>query len=509
MVSAMRLLAAALLVLAFGAQAEPQLSAELDAAEVALGDSATLTLRGRDLPGDLSAVDLSPLDAEFVVDTVGERTETGADLPIQTRVVRLYPRAVGSQELPALEMDGIELQLPPLRVVPPRQDGVAIDVHTGLSERRPWQRQQVVVYLEVRSPDAFYTLSAETPSVPGFDIIALPVRSRRETVDGIEYRTQRIGWALFPYTAGTHRLSLPLVRYGRGGRTRHQFAQPRIQLDVRKLPAWLPPTVPVGRVQVAATPPARRVLSTDHLHWWTVTVTGSGIAAANLPPVVRSVRSNARLQVLPADTERRDGAAADGLHGRAVHRVPVKALADGPLSLPALRLQYFDPASGRLVSRRFEPQRPWAFGWLWPSVAAAVLAVALVGALRRGLPRLRAARARRRARRHALRLVEQAIDGATLVAALRRLGSAEGWPGWLTLREWAQRWSERYRTGAQFPELIERLEGAVYAGAAIDVPAVRRGLAAELHQARRRRSPRRFHDVPHPEAFLLPTRPRG
>lgn len=372
--------------------------------------------------------------------------------------------------------------------VPASEAPETLHVRSAVSEHRPWQRQQVVVALEVASPEAFFTLEAETPKRAGFDITALPVTARREIIEGVEHTVRRIGWAVFPYADGAHTLSLPAVRYVRGGRIRERLTPPPVHLQVQALPRYLPPTVPVGEVTVTAEP-LGTVLRTGRLHWWTLTVSGRGVPAASLPPLLREVADSARLQVLPAETERSNGAAADGLHGRAVHRVPLKALSSGPLDLPTLRHQYFDPDSGRLVTRYLEPRRPWALGLLWPGVLAVLVAAALVALLRRAAARLRAAVGRRRRRRDALDRLAAAVDAPGMLQALRQLGAAEGWSANLTLAQWARHWRAAYRTGPRFEPSLAELESRLYgSGAQGDLQPLRDGLLAELRAARRRPS---------------------
>lgn len=490
-------LLALLLTLASTAGAEPRLWGTLDAVEVELGKAITLTLHARDVPADLAALPVDALAAHFVVEPVSEASATGAGLELQHRVLRLHPRAAGEHALPTLRFADIDITLPRVRVVAARSRGLPLRVRSTLSERNPWQRQQVVLSIEVASPDGFFTLAAEPPALPGADVVPLPVTSRKARIDGVEYTVQRIGWALFPHAEGEQVVSPPLVRYLRGGRTRYRFAQPQATLEVRALPGYLPPTIPVGRVEVEAASLGRWV-RTGHLQWWTVAVTGSGIPADSLPPVLRSLHDSERLQVLPAETRHSDGATADGLQGRAVHRVPIKALADGPMALPTLRYQYFDPATGRLVTRHYRPQRPWAFGLLWPALTAALLAVATVLVLRRGVRSWRAARASRHRRRQALEALAQAGTPAAVSAALRQWGSAWGWPGNVTLWQWEDHWQRCFRPDPHLAPALQALREGLYAGRQVEAASLAHSLSGVLRRARRLRrhsSPARSADA--------------
>ena len=441
-----------LTLLSLTATAAPQLSLTLNKTETQLGKPVRVELEAVDAPQPLSALDLQPLRQSFGV--VVEESMAGSGQTVQRLRLRLYPRRTGELTLPALRLG--ELQSAPQTV---HVTEGPITVTTHLSEPSPWQRQQVMLQLDITTPDLFASLAVEGElKARDVDVVPLPLsRERRGTG---KVAVLRLGWALSPLTAGTHNVELPPIRYELSGRTERIYYFPAMPLPVRPLPPYIPPTLPVGKVSVTSTLTPGGLLSPDTLAYWTVTVSGETVTPRGLPPLLRQVQSSERVRFLSVESERTWD--AETQRSRVVHHIPVKPLASGRLSLPSLQFQYFDPGTGRLVRVTHTPPRPWVLGWGWraamvmvPGLPALWLCLQLYRLSRRAFRR-------RREQNAALMALKEAADARQLRRALEAVSHAEGFPANLSLREWARHWRAHHHADPAFDPLVARLSRACY-----------------------------------------------
>ncbi len=443
---------------------EPALRLALEGTQVELGQP----LRGAVI-SDPSAPpptreDLRSLEGDFEVQVRDgpEPLANGAHrLPF-----RLYARHTGEILLSgpgapvAVTVTDANVRSEPLRV------------RHQLSSATPWVRQQVLLTMEVITPEPHASLRLDPPSLPGVEVVPLPPSSEPvQTAAGPRTRL-RAGWALFPLAPGAYRLDLPPVHYRLDGGTRRLFPLGPVELAVRPLPPYVPPTMPVGRVALASRLEPAGLLHKDHLAHWHLTVSAPAVPAPWLPPVLRALKSGPALRYLPAQSVLETSPDGSGVHALAEHTVPFRPLADGRLALPQLEVQYFDPDSGRLERVVHVPPRPLVLGIPARWAAVALVATLLAWALPRLWHRGRARWQSRVARRAALAELSRAADAAALRGALRRYLAATGAPANLPL--------ERLQ-GCLPPELLARLTAASYGSAQeVDLPALRNSLLRAL-----------------------------
>lgn len=460
-----RILLLTLALLPFTAVAAPQLSLIVNKTETQLGKPLRAELVAVDSGQALAALDLQPLRENFGVVT----EESASNLSdsrwpgqsVQVLRLLLYPRQTGELRLPVLRLGETHSEAQNILVSDGSISGAPIGVVTHLSTNSPWERQRVVLQLEVTTPDLFSALEAAAPlQAPDFDVEPLP-REREQRGAGAEKRAVlRLGWVLSPRTAGSHNIDLPAIRYNLSGRAERIYYFPTARLHVRPLPPYVPPTLPVGKVSVTSSLSSNDVLYPDTLTYWTVTVDGETVTPRGLPPILRQLESGDRLRFLAIDSQRTWQ--AETRRSQVVHHIPFKPLASGRLALPELHLQYFDPDTGRLVRINHTPPRPWVLSLTWRVVIGAVLALLASGLLVLLFRVVRRALQHHRERNAALAAIRRAKDARQLRQALESVAHAEGFPPNLSLREWAAHWRARHRANPDFDHLVSRLSRACY-----------------------------------------------
>ena len=461
------------LLLPVASIAGPQLVLVADKTELQLGRPIKLAVFAVDIAAQLSAINLRALNEDFGV-TLEESSENVEDArwpgaSVQGLRLKLYPRHLGDITLPALHLGG--LQSPPLRIhVTPgltrgRDGDRPLRRDITLSTPQPWERQQLIIALTITSADPFATLRAEDSlKLAGFEVFPLTNSASKVSQEGREYTVYRVAWALFPLIAGRHRISLPPVILRQSGRVTRIYYAPPQSIDVKALPPYIPPTMPVGQVSLSSRLSTTDLLSTDFLAYWQISISGTGVSQRWLPPVLRQLQSTARVHFMPTHSERQTAADIQGVQSTILHHIPFKALGSGWLELPVLRLQYFDPDSGRIVDVRHAPHSAFVLSLAWRLFLGTVTGLLALWLLWSLWGKIRLLWQRRRKRRCALGQIAAATTMWELRQALAVVAEAEGWPGNLTLRDWGMRWRMQV-TGSESMDLIlQQLARACYAG---------------------------------------------
>ena len=344
-------------------------------------------------------------------------------------------------------------------------------------------RDQVLVSVEVEGADRFARLETDAPQIRGIQAVVLPFEREEPTTPAAHPRL-RIGWALFPQAEGIYDIQLPPVRYRLGGRTEYEIDVPPQTIRVRPLPAYIPPTLSVGRPTIDSRIEPAGLLRPGHLAYWRIRLSGDALLPQSLPHVLQVIESNDHIEFLAPQSRRTMTPARDGVHGEVVHDIPFKVRGSGPVALPVLEIQYFDPASGRLATVRHSPRQPFALGMFWRLVAGLLIVGIVLLAGWRTIVWLRTAFTRRQSRRRALARLEASRDPAEALTALRDYARAEGCGDGLSLGQWQRCRALRYGTDEVLAAMLERLARARYGKAAIS-PAFYNELAAYLPRASR------------------------
>ncbi|MBU0653573.1 MAG: BatD family protein [Gammaproteobacteria bacterium] len=328
-----------------------------------------------------------------------------------------------------------------------------------LQDAEVWQRERTLLMVEVQSTDRFATLEASLPRIDGVDAQAIPA-SNEASADG--KRILRIGWALFPHTPGRQAIQLPTIRYQLNGREAAQWQPPLQTLEVRALPPYLPPTLPVGKVDIESSIEPSGWLQSDHLAYWHVSLSSDAVTTAQFPPILKQVQVAQGVEVFPAKVAQpTQGGGAFQLE----YRIPFKPQGNGRLALPTLHWHWFDPASGRLEQVQHPPPHPWVLGWLWRSALGLVIGVILLAG---GWVLGKIASKHWRqwlAKQRVLQALQGNTDPQAVRQAMRECAVAHGWPDNFSSAQWLQRWEQVYGKSQPVRQSLILLDAAAWRGA--------------------------------------------
>ena len=443
------------------ASEKSQLKLVLDNTQVELGEPISSTVYGINLSREILLTDLQILNSNFGI-IVEEEVETiqdsrWPDQHVQVLHFELYPRNSGTIKVEQLNIEDNYSKLRSVTVNHGVVKGKNIGIQTSVSTNNPWERQQVLFELEISTPELFASLSTEdTIKTPGHEIVALPSSKRRTTNSkGEQFSVLKMAWAIFPLIPGKHHIALPKIHYNLSGQVRRHYFLPDLQLNTRALPPYVPPTMPIANIAISSSVNASSPLDTDSLFYWQITIKSAALKPYWLPPVLHQISSNEELSYLQIESERTMQPDKNGVHGQVTHHLPFKAKQSGIISLPELRLQTFDPNSGRLTTVIHPSQQFFVLSQSWRWLLVAIFALFLFWILKRLLQYLSLKWERNKKRKFAIEKIQQSQDAQALRSAIKFLGEAEGLPHNLSLSEWAD--SYRDIVDAEIGQLLTRI----------------------------------------------------
>jgi hypothetical protein len=439
--------------------------------QVELGKPVWVTLHSNQTKVSLDTLDIRPWQRDFVL--ARERELVLADDNRSQRLrLQLFPLHQGQFELPALSFltqhsSAIAIEVSAARDA---KTQAPIDFACKLPSLRPWQQQAVNVACTITTANAYAVFNLPRDNVNGVQL--LPMQQQQYAVhETLEAQTRyQLGWVLLPEHAGEVQVQLPPIQYVRDGVVTHQFYVPPLALQVQALPAWLPGTIPVGRVSVDAYRLTQAWLSTSVLSRLQLRLQLTGVAPPLIPDYPQQLHSDRAMQFYAPQRQLHTRIDSHGLQHQLMYDIPVVARQLGRYRLPDLRVQYFDPDSGTLKTRVIHGQSVLVLNGAVKVLVLLMLAVALAWAAHRlGRWLLRYWR-RAQTYRLALQQLTQPASLPTIRAVMQTMARAEGWSMNLSYLQWQRRMQAVTPLASQLA--VQRLNAASYARQEIALTAV-------------------------------------
>ena len=330
-------------------------------------------------------------------------------------------------------------------------------VVSEISSNQAWQRQQIIISVKVQTDDPFARLQVDDFKQKNFSV--QPFSSSPSTLEGKETKlyTLKKEWVLFPLQAGDYRLQLPRIRYRPSRGSIKTLVSPSLELAVKQLPIYVPPTMPVGRIDLKSHWEEGRIVTTKKLLQWQIEVQGEGVFQQTLPAVSRKLRSNDSLEILPIQRSEELVEHAKGVTHNATYTIPVKSLQSGRLKFPAISVQYFDPQLGKLQKVQLDTPLVFALNkWLQWIIGLVLIATFLTGLLMLS-QKIKVYLYKLIEKRKALRLLEQATSYQQIRTALNQLSTVQKMGTNLTLSKFVTVWKQRNGKNTEFEKAVEAL----------------------------------------------------
>jgi len=340
-----------------------------------------------------------------------------------------------------------------------------------ISSTEVWEREQIIVNVSATTPDLFSSLQQESFRIKGLDIYPIKPTNARIEKDGNKQAELQAGWIIYPIADGQYKIKLPNVQYELNGVIRHSIPIPAFSISVNALPAYIPPTMPVGKITLKQSLSSAALVNTNTLTYWKLQLNGIGLPAHWLPAVLRQIKSNDEIRYSPITSERSNLTDPGGMHSQVIHTIPLKALANGKLELPALRVQYFDPDEGRLKALDIETNNIFALSYIWRIAILLVLGGLLYKTIKLLKTVIHRKWLKRKRIKQALAQICQANTAYAIRTALNHIALAESWPDNLSISAWYFRWNEKYKVQEDLDNLLASLSIACYSNRYIELDA--------------------------------------
>ena len=455
------------------------LTAQLDRTTVALGEPISLSVQAGGL--DLDTLDLAPLDALFEV--FARTRSRGADS--ETLVLTLYPRRVGVLPIPPLQLDKRRTAALPLTVTDGSDAVPRVTAHWMLEPAAAQVNQPVRLTLAICDDGSLQWQRPALPTHAGRVVRALGEEEGAGERAGEACTLHRFHWALLATREGVATLAVPMLDASRFGQ-RLRFPGPSLNFEAAALPAWLPAHVPpVAPVIQADTLPARWPLQRPLS--WRFVVAG-GYSADGLKALLDlQLRESPVLGVYPPLIESVTPDDINSPLSRHAVTLFLQPRASGEITLPVLKLPWYDPARGQVTSQILPGRSIVVFDPRWQragQVAGGLAGVVLLAALAWQIRRM----ARwRLARRRGLRAIRQARDLAELARAVRQFSLSGQLPA-PSLGEWQRRMARETQRGDVAAQ-VGQLEQQLFGRAPLDLVGLQRALLQKLAQVAPKPSP--------------------
>jgi len=449
-----------LALFSYASLAEPQLILFTDKSESTIGRPIRADLYGISLNGKISDIKLNQLNENFgvVTDYIISETndERWPNKTVQILKLKLYPRKVGTIIIPRISSNNTHSEEKTL-IIKQGESGLP---ELTLSTSAPYERQQIIAQFSIISNNPTSRLSLkENIVIHGFESHPLPFK--RTQIKEDVYHLQ-IGLALSALKNGPLKLDLPPVEYSVSGVSRKQYYFPAEQINVKTLPLYLPPTVPVGNIIVQSQLSSTKLLKSDSLYYWNINLKGELNNTYQLPAILRQIKSNSQIKFFPANSKRSRTKTSNSLTSIVNHSIPFKVFASGSLTLPEIQLQYFDPLTGKLVRKTHQAETIFVLSYLWRIIFLIITIIILGYIIILSYKKWLRIKFSKLKREKAVQLLDTGRDIRRIRESIFLLSEAEYWSKNITVSQWAGNWKRKYQVSDNFEELIGEISFCLY-----------------------------------------------
>lgn len=407
-----------------------RLDASLDRYGSAMGEPLNLSLRARGV--NLEALDDASLNVDFDVSSRSV-SRSGNE---ETLSLVLYPKRIGHLRILPFHVDRFTTPVLNLNVTASSAQTPQVLSRLFIEPVMPQVSEAARLTLEICDDGS---LEWQRPVLPAHAGMVLRVLGEAQIDierDGVRCTAHRYFWAAQATQAGALVLQTPPLSATKfGGRLRYPALT--LSYSASALPVWLPAIVPPGKPEAHADPlPLRWPLNRPLV--WRFTVTGSYSADSLRRVLQAQIRGQAELRAYPVLIEPVRPEPNESPLNQFIVSLFILPQQSGELTLPSLRLPWFNPTGNQLGSLVLPGASVRIFNPIWHTLAMTLAGLAVLASVfGAGLFAYRSWRWRWRwARRTGLRAIRQAKNPAQLVDALRHFSLSQNDPPASTLGGW-------------------------------------------------------------------------
>ena len=340
----------------------------------------------------------------------------------------------------------------------------AIDHDFTISDTQVWQRQAVLITISLKNTDKYSTLDWPVSHTSRYRIYTSLNQNS----------TNRIHAILFFTKPGAQNIQLPDISYSRGGRIQQTISLLPVNITVKTLPAYIPPTMPVGKITMSETYSASPLLlNANTFYQQDIRLSGINVAAEHFP-LIQSQLTSAAHQYLSTETKLSNAFTGQDFQGVKTYNIPLSFPSFTYISEQVIHWQYFDPNSGKILNDHFTSSAILATP-IWMKLVLIFLLLALIYYLIRWSRRLYTSFiAVTRQRQQIKALLNDPVDTSKTKQAIATHAALHHWQSNASIHQWLEKYQQYNGIETELNTALQRLDALCYANSTIN--------HQELHQ---------------------------
>ena len=414
----------------------------LDSTEVQIGKPIHARIIATDINKKISSVNINGLKKNFGLNIIESSNIIENSALIQKLEVNLYPRSTGFLKIPSIVFDNYKTKPIELFITDATGNDGTISFKTMHSDANVWQRQKIIISIEIITPSKFSHIELtpiDHPNIESYIIKPTQVKLSNGLYKIVS------GWHLYPLLEGDILLSPPSVRYRLNGKTQRKFYPSSINIKTRRLPSYIPPLMPVGNIVINDKKVTDNIWS---IEFSSPDVSPSTLLSMSLPiKVIDGIKFGDRVSVKLTD---------DTIS----HRIPLIIDTSGIYTIPEIIYKHFNPNTGKIIASTI-PRKRIIFLNTWLKIALVLLAVFLLYKSLSALLKFTIELARQHKNKKIIvKSVLAAKSPYELHRLLNKYAEVSQWGNNLPLTKWSAIWDQHKGTSAK--EIINELSLACY-----------------------------------------------
>jgi len=405
----------------------------------------------------MATINLDKLKKDFGVYVIESSNKSGLNnSKVQELNVHLYPQHTGIFEIPSLTLGKYSSTASSVSILPALEDNDIITFSSSSSSVSVWQRQQIIITSTVLTQSRFASIHAEDFIHKGVESYTL--ESTREYLGNGQFRLTA-SWVLYPLIAGEYHFNFPSINYRLRGKVQRKFIPEDIKISVKELPPYIPPLLPVGKIEVN-----RNIIKEDSFidnkYLLSIQISSDDALISTLPNLPHDYLLDEDV-IVGESLSRNTTSLKDNLFSNAVnHNIPVTFIASGMYHLPAISYKYFEPSTGKIVTIKIPVQDLFILS-TWSKILLIIFLILIsITALIFTKNYALSIYNQRRSQNKIINSVLKATSPYELHYLLNEYSKANGWRENMTLKNWLVTW-EREK-GPSINNAIKDLSTACY-----------------------------------------------
>jgi len=405
----------------------------------------------------MATINLDKLKKDFGVYVIESSNKSGVNnSKVQELKVHLYPQHTGIFEIPSLSLGKYSSTASSVSILPALEDNDIITFSSSSNSVSVWQRQKIIITSTVLTQSRFASIHAEDFFHKGVESYTL--ESTREYLGNGQFRLT-VSWILYPLIAGEYHINFPSINYRLRGKVQRKFIPEDIKISVKELPPYIPPLLPVGKIEVN-----RNMIKDDSFidnkYLLSIQISSDDALISTLPNLPHDYLLDE--DIIVGESSRRTTTLKDNLFSNTInHHIPVTFVATGMYQVPAISYKYFEPSTGKIVTIKIPVQDLFILS-TWSKILLIIFLIPLtITTLILIKNYALSIYKQRRSRNKVINSVLKATSPYELHYLLNEYSKAHRWKENMTLKNWLITW-EREK-GPSINNAIKDLSEACYA----------------------------------------------